>query len=72
MKLVKVMIKDSEGKIESVKTIEDMDEIVYMESWDEDEVDAGLDVLTGDMPWFFASEKDGKLHGYDFEIEEVE
>ena len=39
-----------------------------LESWDEANVDEALDMLTENMPGFFASEKDGKLYGYDFEI----
>ncbi len=68
MKSVKVLIKDSEGKIEREAFINDLEEMYPLESWDEADVDEALDILTENMPWFFASEKDGKLYGYEFEI----
>ncbi len=70
MKSVKLMIKDSNGNIETIKYIDkdSLDEMVFYDEWNEEEIDIALDVLSECAPAFFASEKDGKLHGYDFEL----
>lgn len=68
MKTVKVMIKDSKERIERISCLSGLDELYPLESWNEDDVYEALDVLTENMPAFFASEKDGKIHGFDFEI----
>ncbi len=70
MKKVKLMILDSNNNIESVKYIsqKSLSEMVYYEEWNEEEIDVALDVLSECAPAFFASEKDGKLHGYNFEL----
>lgn len=72
MKIVKVMIKDSEGKIERIVSAGSPEELCQMEDWDEGDVDVALDVLSECAPGAFASDRDGKLYGYEFEIVESE
>ncbi len=66
---VKVFNKNKEVERESViEEFEKISSLYDVEESLEDAVDAGLDILCEKNPAFFASEVDGKIYGYDFEV----
>ncbi len=68
---IKLKVLNKNKEVEREIIIDELEKTTWIDSDDEDleaAVDNGLDVLSENNPALFASDEDGKLHGYDFEI----